>query len=137
MSGPTSGPSSANAALEWLRAQREPAPETVREAARRWRDHHRVHFVGAEELLAGVAQRLVAMGMPLVQCSTSLLPLHPEVYAWNYVWRRDEGVVCHVRTHAYIAGQPGDSPFAAIKRGEGPIRLRLEPPPAQLAAPPP
>jgi adenylate cyclase len=51
-------------------------------------------LVGAEEeaLVAGLAERLVAAGLPVVRVSTASDLLHPTLGARGFVWARGEGV---------------------------------------------
>lgn len=118
---------SGNPALAWLAHFRpERAQRVVGEATLRWREHRRAQGRYVDELLSGLAQQLVEMGIPMLQCSISLLPLHPEVYAFNMVWSRGRGVSRHVRTHEFVAEITAErTPMAAIKQGSDAIRCRF------------
>ena len=117
-----------NRALEWLTTFRSArSRQYTQAAAQAWREHRRARGCDADELLAGLAERLVEMGLSVVQCSLSLLPLHPEVYAINLIWSRAGEVERYVRTHDFIAAAANAStPLAAIKQGSPAIRLRLD-----------
>jgi adenylate cyclase len=114
-----------NPALRWLatfRSQR--SRDAVRELHAGWREHRRAPGRDAEELLTGLAARLTEMGFGLLQCSMSLLPLHPEIYAVNLVWTRGEGVRRFIRTHEFVARpELADTPMARVKQGSPSLRL--------------
>ncbi|HET7757618.1 MAG TPA: adenylate/guanylate cyclase domain-containing protein, partial [Steroidobacteraceae bacterium] len=116
-----------NAAREWLATFRSTRSRDVTgETTERWREHRRVPGRDAEELLEGLAARLVEMQISVVRCSLSLLPLHPEIYALNLVWTRGKGVERFARTHEYVGrAELANTPLAAIKRGSPAIRVRL------------
>ncbi len=81
----------------------------------------------AEELLAGLAGRLCADGIPVVRSSLSLLTLHPELFVRNIVWTEDAGYTVfergdEIRTTSFYL----DSPPAHIHAGADEIRCRLE-----------
>ncbi len=117
-----------NLALTWLATFRsERSRRATPDVFERWREHRRAPGRDAEELLDGLAARLTDMGMGVLQCCTTLLPLHPEIFAVNLVWTRGEGVKRHDRTHEFVAlGDSTGTPVTRIKRGSGPIRVRLD-----------
>jgi len=81
----------------------------------------------AEELVAGLAERLDAEGIPVVRSSLSLLTLHPELFVRNITWSAEGGYSVFERgdeirsTPFYL-----DSPPAKIHSGADEIRCRFE-----------
>lgn len=94
------------------------------------------HVLTGEELLGSIAERLLAEGVPLMRGSMSVPTLHPEVSVQNLLWRRGQPVEVVLR-YRDLTAQPFylDSPIAAIHRGAGAIRCRLEGPDADLRYP--
>ncbi len=80
-----------------------------------------------EELIAGLAARLDAEGIPVVRSSVSLPTLHPELYVRNITWTLGAGCVVAdwgdaiLLTPFYL-----ESPPARIHAGADEIRCRLE-----------
>ena len=92
--------------------------------------------ISAEQLVDGLAQCIIANGLPLARLSTSLLTLHPEVYVRNLVWTRAGGCVSKYRHHDYKLGDDyTNSPVATIHKGASAVRGRLECPPSEMSYP--
>ena len=81
----------------------------------------------APELLAALAERLVAAGFPVLRLSTSLITKHPEVFVSNLEWRRGmaEALVSHRRHSITQAERYRASPVAEIHNGADSVRGRL------------
>ena len=80
------------------------------------------------ELVARLARQLLAVGIPLYRLNLLIRTLHPQVMGTAHVWSGDtdeveEVVLTHVRA---LEQQFLESPFAAIFRGRGGVRRRLD-----------
>jgi adenylate cyclase len=123
--------------VQWLHQFQPGLPES-REAPgeagdRDWLRRFRAPSLAGELLLEGLAVELEKEGVPLLECSTSLLLLHPEIYATNFVWTRGAGAHGHDRTYAYLASLPRNAaPMFTIKAGGPALRRRLDGPPEAL-----
>jgi adenylate cyclase len=91
----------------------------------------------APELLAILAEALRNAEFPLWRARIMIQTLNPLLFARGYTWQQDiDGIVEFQATHAGVdRPQYQDSPFAAIIRGEGGIRRRLEGDTARLDYP--
>ena len=81
----------------------------------------------SDELVGGFCRCLRDCGVPIERMTVIIPTLHPQVFAAVLVWRNDSGVKTIYEPHD-ILRQPKfkDSPFAAIMRGAGGVRRRLE-----------
>ncbi|MGI9525149.1 MAG: DUF427 domain-containing protein [Hyphomicrobiaceae bacterium] len=89
------------------------------------------------ELLARLSTTLQKNAFPVSRVRLLIQTLNPQLFAMSYTWHRDvEGIEEYQATHAGLqTSQFLDSPFAAILRGEGGIRRRLEGPNPKLDFP--
>ena len=80
------------------------------------------------ELLMQFSTTLIDSGFPIWRARLLIQTMNPQLFALTYTWQRDvEGIAEFQATHAGLrTAQFRDSPFAAIIRGEGGIRRRLE-----------
>ena len=88
-------------------------------------------------LLAGLCEKLVAAGVPLIRVSTGVPTLHPQVVGRQFIWRRgQDGVPATPYGHGverssdYLA-----SPIKVLHQGAGTLRRRLEGPAPRLDFP--
>ena len=81
---------------------------------------------GGETFVRGLVAELVARGLPLCRASACLLTMHPEVFWRNVQWHEDGGIRIFAREHQ-VLGTPyfTKSPVAELRKGAGPIRVRL------------
>lgn len=88
------------------------------------------------ELIAQLAGRLAAAGLPVARASLSVPTLHPELYGLNITWTEAGGSVVVERDKSLFT-QPFylASPTAKIHAGEDEIRCRLEGDQADLRFP--
>ena len=89
------------------------------------------------DLVARLAQVLQAAGFPLWRLRLLIRTLNPQLFALTYTWQdgTDE-ITENQASHSGVqSAQYLNSPFAAIIRGEGGIRRRLEGPNARLDFP--
>lgn len=92
---------------------------------------------GPRAQLEGFCRRLLAAGLPLYRASFNLGTLHPQLRAQSFVWERaTDAAVAYDHAHE-IGASPEylDSPVAAIHRGAGGVRCRLDTDPPQLDYP--
>jgi adenylate cyclase len=84
------------------------------------------HLGGPDVLLAGLCERLCALGVPLARASLSHFTLHPLLHARSHRWREGQGVTTEVHPHGAQL-QPGYtlSPFRALREGGAPRIRRL------------
>jgi uncharacterized protein (DUF427 family)/class 3 adenylate cyclase len=89
------------------------------------------------ELVARLARQLVAVGVPVHRLNLLIRTLHPQVMGTAHIWSRDADEVQEVAlTHLRAQEQQFlESPFAAIFRGRGGVRRRLDAPEARLDFP--
>lgn len=82
----------------------------------------------AATLLAGLCERLVAAGVPLMRVSAGVPTLHPQLSGRQFIWRRGEPQVTAIPYGRGVARSSDylDSPVRALHRGSGPLRRRLE-----------
>ena len=80
-----------------------------------------------DELMGRFCRCLQDCGVPIARMTMIIPTLHPQVFATVFVWRDDSGVKTIYEPHDVLR-QPKfkDSPFAAIMRGAGGVRRRLE-----------
>lgn len=84
----------------------------------------------------GLAERIVAIGVPLCRLSISFRTLHPEVWVTNAGWKRVGGARILSRYHEdQTSSEYLGSTVQAIHGGSGPIRQRLEVPAAEIPFP--
>ncbi len=90
-----------------------------------------------KELVARLAERMVAEGIPLWRMRINIRTLHPLVFGTAYTWRRDADHVEEFNPpHSILdTAQYLDSPFAAIFDGAGGIRRRLDVPGVEIDFP--
>src|SRR6266511_3833639 len=116
------GSISANPAVEWILRHSLSAPPSAR-SKREWLSDYGVPVEEFEHLMVGLVERLLAMGIPLWRCSTTLLPLHPEVFARRVLWSRDGGCQVLNLSHEFVSSvPPGFTPVFDIKEGGDAIR---------------
>ncbi len=79
-------------------------------------------------LVDGLCRRLVDDGTPLWRMFLLIRTLHPQVFATNYTWRRDSGVVEEFSAPYSVleTSMHLESPCAAIFDGGAAIRRRLD-----------
>ena len=82
----------------------------------------------ADELVAMLAEGLVANGVPVARMTVIVPTLHPQVFASVFVWRDDTRTVKTIFEPHDVLHQPkfAQSPFAPMIRGAGGVRRRLE-----------
>ena len=92
---------------------------------------------GPRAQLEGFCRQLLTAGLPLYRASFNLQTLHPQLEAQSFVWdRAGDAAVAH--DHARTINDSPDylnSPVAAIHRGAGGVRCRLDAVPPQLDYP--
>ncbi len=95
------------------------------------------HAKTSEELVQGIAEMLVAAGLPLWRMRVLVRTLHPQLLASVYTWQsdKDELEIGHPTYDVLDRSEYQDSPFALILRGEGGIRRRLDGPSPRLDFP--
>jgi adenylate cyclase len=83
--------------------------------------------LAAPQLLAGLAERMIAAGVPIWRVSTGLLTMHPEIFSRYLAWVRGKGCELIHRPHEFMqtAAYIG-SPVEAIHKGGGAMRSRLD-----------
>jgi adenylate cyclase len=88
-------------------------------------------------LLAGLCEKLVAAGMPLMRVSAGVPTLHPQVLGRQFIWRRgQDGVSATPYGHGVERSSDYlDSPIRVLHQGVGSLRRRLEGPAPQLDFP--
>jgi adenylate cyclase len=86
-------------------------------------------------LFEQLIDRLVGAGFPVWRGATSMMTLHPELFARQLVWKRGTGVEITERPHELqeSAGY-GNSPIRSVREGAGTLRRKLTDP-AQLDYP--
>ncbi len=88
-------------------------------------------------LLAGLCEKLVAAGVPLMRVSTGVPTLHPQVAGRQFTWRRgQDGVSATPHGHGVERSSDYlDSPIRVLHQGAGALRRRLEGPAPRLDFP--
>ena len=88
-------------------------------------------------LLAGLCEKLVAAGVPLMRVSTGVPTLHPQVLGRQFIWRRgQDGVSATPHGHGVERSSDYlDSPIRMLHQGAGALRRRLEGPAPRLDFP--
>ena len=81
----------------------------------------------ADALVTGLADRLVAAGLPVARCSVRAPTLHPELLGTNVTWTLEGGAkVAAGETSLLSTPVYLDSPIARIHAGEDEVRCHLE-----------
>ncbi|MBL4908022.1 MAG: adenylate/guanylate cyclase domain-containing protein [Sneathiella sp.] len=83
----------------------------------------------ADQLIAELCERLNEIGVNLVRGNIALSTIHPQVSAFMYTWRQDEGIV--VNTHVLHSEEPGEGWFSSpfffmLNNGVNFMHRRLE-----------
>lgn len=82
-------------------------------------------------LVAAVAERLIAAGLPLRRVTSGLLAMHPQIFARTFVWDRVDGMADLARGFEIEQSEfYRSSPVRLIHLGAPGFRRRLEGPPA-------
>jgi len=90
--------------------------------------------VAPQELLAQLAERLSATGIPVWRANTSIPTLHPQTYVMNLTWTSERGPEARVRPHERVeTAAYKDSPVAAVAQGAPSVRCRLAGPDADTS----
>ena len=91
----------------------------------------------SETLVERLVQCLIEAGMPVSRLRILIRTLHPQLFAMAYSWHEDADEVMVWRApHAMaLSERYQESPFAAIVKGEGGVRRRLEGPAPKLDYP--
>jgi adenylate cyclase len=102
-----------------------------------WLAAHGGHGSDPGTLLAGLCERLVAAGVPLMRASAGVPTLHPRRLGRQFVWRRGQvGVSATSYGHGVERSSDYlDSPVRALHQGAGVLHRRLEGPAPQLDFP--
>ena len=83
----------------------------------------------AQDVLAGLCERLVACGLPLHRVAVFVTTLHPDVMGRRFLWREGEDVVVTEAPYGMIATDTyRRSPVPVVFATARPIRRRLEDP---------
>ena len=102
-----------------------------------WLVHDAWKAKTSQELVAALAEALVSAGFPLWRLRLFIRTLHPQLFANGYTWQRGvDEIGEYEASHAgVLSEQYASSPFAAIIKGEGGVRRRLEGPNPRLDFP--
>ncbi|SLN19580.1 Adenylate cyclase 1 [Oceanibacterium hippocampi] len=99
------------------------------------RDHRSIEnwLIGNDGEIFGAAtldalcRRLIAAGVPVSRASIGLLAMHPETFASNLLWHRENGSETVTRSHAIATSDVYlKSPVYIIHQGVDSIRRRLD-----------
>ena len=90
-----------------------------------------------KELVAHLAEALVANGLNIHRLRLMIQTLNPQLFALAYTWQQDADEVTEFQaTHAGVQSDAfRDSPLAVILNGEGGVRRRLDVPNPRLDYP--
>ena len=81
----------------------------------------------ADAFFGELCDRIVAAEVPLFRVSSGILTLHPQVWARNLQWHRDDGPTVILRPHGLTdTDMFRNSPFEALLEGSGGFRQRIE-----------
>lgn len=115
-----------------------PTTDSVAKPIIQWLLSEGWHLPEPDDLVAGLCERALAVGLPLFRCRITIRTLHPEIVGVSYTWTRTTGEVERfeakhelLQSDLYLK-----SPLAAIHdEGAGGIRRRLDIPDALLDYP--
>ena len=83
----------------------------------------------ASMLMAQLADRLIAAGLPLSRAGVFVQTLHPEVFGRNFVWRPSTGVVAgSAKYGVQDSDEFRNSPLRLLYEGGQELRFRLDDP---------
>ncbi len=86
-------------------------PRTREEELFSWLIDVGMEGMTADRLIAELCERLNALGINLARGNIALSTIHPQVSAFMYTWRKDEGIV--VNTNVLHSEEPGEGWFAS------------------------
>ena len=102
----------------------------------RWLIERSGERLSLSAIVGGLAERLLAAGLPLWRVTAGVLTIHPEVRARGVAWQRGRPAEESSRPHGIeLTASYRDNPVAMIHQGAGALRRRLVGPHARLDFP--